>query len=101
MLTIDNVVSLGNGLSRRDVLRVGALGLACGLTQSDVFRLRAQSQAKAAHKAVIMICLEGGPSHLDMYDLKPNAPAEIRGEFKPIQTNVPGIEICEHMPLQA
>jgi hypothetical protein len=48
-----------------------------------------------------MIYLPGGPSHLDMYDLKPDAPAEIRGEFKPINTNVPGVQICEHFPLQA
>ena len=48
-----------------------------------------------------MVCLAGGPSHLDMYDLKPNAPVDYRGEFKPIKTNVPGFDICEHMPLQA
>src|SRR5207244_3752303 len=52
-------------------------------------------------KAAIMIYLPGGPSHMDMYDLKPQAPAEYRGEFKPIPTNVPGIEISEHFPLQA
>ena len=48
-----------------------------------------------------MIYLPGGPSHMDMYDLKPDAPAEFRGEFKPIETNVPGVQICEHFPLQA
>src|SRR5262245_63678737 len=48
-----------------------------------------------------MIYLPGGPSHMDMYDLKPDAPAEFRGEFKPIDTNVPGVRICEHFPLQA
>ena len=48
-----------------------------------------------------MIYLPGGPSHMDMYDLKPDAPAEFRGEFKPIATNVPGVQICEHLPLQA
>jgi len=48
-----------------------------------------------------MIYLPGGPSHMDMYDLKPEAPVEFRGEFKPIPTNVPGVQICEHMPLQA
>ena len=52
-------------------------------------------------KSVIMIWLRGGPSHIDSYDMKPDAPAEIRGEFKPIRTNVPGIQICEHMPLHA
>ena len=58
----------------------------------------APSGKKLPHKAVIMIYLSGGPSHQDMYDLKMDAPVEIRGSFKPIQTNVPGIEICEHMP---
>src|SRR6185369_8371438 len=52
-------------------------------------------------KSVIMIFLSGGPSHLDMYDLKPDAPAEYRGEFRPIQTNVPGLHVCELMPRQA
>jgi hypothetical protein len=52
-------------------------------------------------RSVILICLPGGPSHLDMYDMKPDAPAEIRGEFRPIRTNVPGFDLCEHMPLQA
>jgi hypothetical protein len=56
---------------------------------------------KPQQKSVIMIFLSGGPSHLDMYDLKPGAPAEYRGEFRPIQTNVPGMDICELMPLQA
>jgi hypothetical protein len=59
------------------------------------------SHRKGPHKAVIQIFLPGGPSHIDMYDMKPDAPVEFRGEFKPIQTNVPGIDICEHMPLQA
>lgn len=58
----------------------------------------APSGNKLPHKAVIMIYLSGGPSHQDMYDLKMDAPVEIRGSFKPIHTNVPGIEICEHMP---
>jgi hypothetical protein len=48
-----------------------------------------------------MVCLAGGPSHLDMYDLKPDAPSDYRGEFRPIRTNVPGFDICEHMPLQS
>jgi len=55
----------------------------------------------ASNKAAIMIYLPGGPSHMDMYDLKPDAPKEFRGEFNPIATNVPGVQICEHMPLQA
>jgi len=91
-----------DGISRRDFLRVGGLG-ATGLTLADLLRLKAQGavRAEAAHKAVIMVFLTGGPSHIDMYDLKPEAPVEYRGEFKPINTNVPGVDICELMPLQA
>ena len=81
---------------------VGTLGLG-GLTLADLLRLKAAGQVapQSTHKAVIMIFLSGGPSHIDTYDMKPNAPAELRGEFRPIQTNVPGIQICEHMPMQA
>ena len=87
-------------MNRRDFLRVGALGLG-GLTLPDILRLRAQAGTQSSPRAVIMVCLAGGPSHLDMYDLKPDAPADYRGEFKPIKTNVPGFDICEHMPMQA
>ena len=87
-------------VSRRDFLRVGALGLG-GLTLADVLRLRAQNGTAHAPRAVIMVCLAGGPSHIDMYDLKPKATAEYRGDFKPIKTNVPGFDICELMPRQA
>jgi hypothetical protein len=93
---------LCDGLSRREFLRVGALGLG-GLTLADLLGHRAQGAeaARASHRAVIMIYLCGAPSHQDMYDLKPDAPAEYRGEFRPIRSNVPGIDICELMPLQA
>ena len=87
-------------VNRRDFLRVGALGLG-GLALPDLLRLRAESGSSSSPRAVIMVCLAGGPSHMDMYDLKPNAPADFRGEFRPIRTNVPGFDICEHMPLQA
>jgi hypothetical protein len=94
-----------DGLARRDFLRVGALGLGGlgGLTLADLLRLRAQARSPGERdqKAVIMVYLPGGPSHIDMYDMKPDAPVEIRGEFKPIPTNVPGFDICELMPLQA
>jgi hypothetical protein len=89
-----------DGLGRRDFLRAGALGLA-GLSLADVLRLRAASKSPTRPRAVIMVCLAGGPSHLDMYDMKPDAPANYRGEFRPIRTNVPGFDICEHMPMQA
>jgi len=91
------------GISRRDILRIGALGFG-GLTLAELLRLQASGadgQPVARTKSVIMIWLRGGASHIDSYDMKPAAPAEVRGEFNPIQTNVPGIEICEHMPLQA
>jgi len=87
-------------LPRRSFLRAGALTLG-GLTLGDVLRLRAESPTKSRPKSVIMIHLSGGPSHLDMYDMKPQAPVEYRGEFQPIATNVPGMEICELMPQQA
>jgi Protein of unknown function (DUF1501) len=90
------------GLSRRGFLQLGVLGLG-GLTLADLLRARAQGSVspKGAHKGIILIFLAGGPSHIDMYDLKPDAPAECRGEFRPIPTNVPGIDLCELMPLQA
>jgi Protein of unknown function (DUF1501) len=90
-------------LSRRHFLQVGALGLG-GLTLADILRLRAQANPQAetrtTQRAGIMVCLAGGPSHLDMYDLKPDAPADYRGEFRPIRSNVPGFDVCEHMPMQ-
>ncbi len=90
-----------DNVSRRDFLRVGALGLG-GLTLPDILRLRAEASGQTKKpRAVIMVCLAGGPSHLDMYDLKPGAPVDYRGEFNPIHTNVPGFDICEHMPMQA
>jgi hypothetical protein len=90
-----------DGVSRRGFLKIGAFG--AGLTLAEMLRLRALAGDKSAtsSKAAIMIYLPGGPSHMDMYDLKPDAPKEFRGEFNPIATNVPGIQICEHMPLQA
>jgi len=92
-----------DGLSRRNFLRLGAFG--AGLTLADTLRLQAaskkQSPSSSAPKAAIMIYLPGGPSHMDMYDLKPDAPAEFRGEFKPIQTNVNGVQISEYFPMQA
>jgi hypothetical protein len=91
-----------DGLSRRAFLKVGAMGFG-GLTLPHLLRLRAEGavQSDKKHKAVIMVFLSGGPSHLDSYDMKPDLPSEFRGEFNPIRTNVPGLQICEHMPLQA
>lgn len=92
---------LCDGITRREVLRVGGLAVA-GLTLADILRLRASAaSATGRGKSVIMIWLRGGPSHIDSYDMKPHAPVEIRGEFRPIRTNVPGIQVCEHLPLHA
>ena len=86
--------------SRRAFIKAGSL-LAGGLGLSDLFRLRAANKADTADTAVILLWLEGGPSHMETYDMKPDAPVEYRGEFHRISTNVPGIDICEHLPLQS
>ena len=83
-----------DGVNRRDFLTIGGT-IAGGLMLPDLLRAEAQQQRGTQHKAIINIYLPGGPPHQDMWDLKPNAPREIRGEFNPIQTNVPGIDICE------
>lgn len=89
------------GTSRRTVLKAGALTLG-GLTLADLLAYQSRGQAPiSGRKSVILIWQAGGPSHIDMYDLKPSAPAEIRGEFKPISTAVPGLQIGEHLPRQA
>lgn len=91
-----------DGVSRRGFLQAGALALG-GLALPDFLRLKAHGAVSTGGKArsVIMICLGGGPSHIDTYDMKPNAPAEFRGEFRPIRTNVPGTQITELFPKQA
>lgn len=91
-----------DGASRRDVLRAGALGLG-GLTLASYQRMLAAGQVAANPKAerAIFVELPGGPSHLDTFDPKPDAPDEIRGKFRPIETNVPGIQISEHLPRMA
>src|SRR5262247_964663 len=91
-----------DGISRRSFLMTGGLALG-GFALSDLLRLRAEGAVlpEGRGKSVIMICLGGGPSHLDTYDMKPGAPAEIRGEFRPIKSNVPGMELSELLPRQA
>src|SRR4051794_14484217 len=86
-------------LSRREALRLGAVGLG-GMTLPDLLRLEAAAGPTSRRRArsVIMLFLSGGPSHLDMFDLKPDAPEEVRGTFRPIDTTVPGIRIGEHLP---
>src|SRR6185437_12566695 len=98
MLTIyGKAARFCDGVSRRNFLKVGAMGLA-GLSLPDILRAEAAAGKRNPQKAVIMIYLPGGPSHQDMFDLKPAASSDVRGEFEPIKTNVPGIQICEHMP---
>ncbi|MCI0360451.1 MAG: DUF1501 domain-containing protein [Planctomycetaceae bacterium] len=89
-----------DGISRRSMLQLGACSLG-GLTLAQLFQAEAAAGVGSSNKSIINIHLSGGPSHQDMFDLKPDAPREFRGEFNPVKTNVPGIEICEHMPLLA
>jgi hypothetical protein len=89
-----------DGVTRRDWLRIGALGLG-SLTLPTLLNLEhaCGSSPRRRARSVIVLFLSGGPSHLDMWDLKPDAPEEIRGTFRPASTRVPGIQICEHMPM--
>jgi hypothetical protein len=86
-----------DGLTRREALRLGVLGLG-GIALPDLLRAEQAARITNSKKAVIMIYMVGAPPHQDMYDLKMDAPSEIRGEFKPINTPVPGLQVCEHLP---
>jgi hypothetical protein len=95
------------GISRRGFLQLGSLAIG-GLSLAEVLRGRAAASPRAPagrqanrEKSVIMIWMRGGPSHIDSFDMKPAAPPEIRGEFNPISTNVPGIQVCEYLPKHA
>ncbi len=104
MLHVGNVkVPLCQGLTRRSFLQAGSAGLA-GMALPNLFRLEAAGAFNgrpARIRNCITIFLVGSPGQLDTWDMKPDAPAEVRGKFKPIRTNVPGIQICEHFPLMA
>ena len=89
-----------DGISRRDFLTVGGMALG-GISLAETLRAESANKSGNSHKAIINIYLPGGPPHLDMWDPKPQAPVEIRGEFQTIQTNVPGIEISEMFPRMA
>jgi hypothetical protein len=89
-----------DGISRRSFLQVGLTGLAA-LSLPNLLRARTASGSTAKDTSVILIWLDGGPSHLDMYDMKPDAPAEYRGIWKPIRTVTPGFDITELYPKQA
>ncbi len=86
-------------MARRDFLRIGSLAVG-GLALPDVLQAEAVS-GRRSHKAVIMIYLPGGPPHQDTFDIKTLAPSDVRGEFRPIDTRVPGIQICELLPRMA
>lgn len=86
-----------DGVSRRHFLQLGGLAMG-GWALPQMLRAEEAAGIRSSHKATIMVFLPGGPPHQDMFDLKLDAPTEIRGEFRPIRTNVPGIEICEHFP---
>src|SRR6185312_12182863 len=99
----DRLVPAHPSLSRRAAVQAGAIGL-LGLGMNHVEQLHAASTSAGKSrkaKAVIYIFLSGGLSQLDSFDLKPDGPDTIRGEFNPISTSTPGIQICEHLPLLA
>src|SRR5919201_76657 len=85
--------------NRRDFLRIGGASL-CGLSLLDLLHARAAGSEGPAPKAKQMICvwLAGGPPHIDMFDMKPDAPEDYRGEFRPVRANLPGLDVCELMP---
>src|SRR5436190_19136987 len=96
MFTLHERVQRAGGLSRRQFLSAGAIG--GGLTLARLLQAEQAAGIRSSHKAVINIHLDGGPPQMDMIDLKPSAPAEIRGEFSPIPTKIPGVQICELLP---
>src|SRR5712692_7951623 len=102
MLTLESNkgVEFCDGLTRRDFLRVGALSAgAVSLSLTDLAGLTgARAGTRLGEKRCIVLFLVGGPSHLDTWDPKPDAPENIRGPFRPIATNIPGIRISEHFP---
>lgn len=98
MLNIEgSAIRLCDGIPRRTLLQIGGLAMG-GLGLPQIMQAEQRQGKSSGHKAVIMIFLAGGPPHQDMLDLKPEAPREVRGEFDPIATNVPGIQISELMP---
>ena len=88
--------------SRRQFLRIGSLALGgCALQSIAPWRLQAGPAGKRPDTSVILLWLPGGPPHMETYDMKPDAPAEYRGDFRPIRTKVPGLDVCELLPLHA
>lgn len=89
-------------ISRRNFLQAGSLGLG-GLGLADLLKLRAAAKPSATEteKSIIFVWLPGGPPHMETYDMKPDAPSDYRGDFRPIHSNVSGIDVCEHLPMHA
>src|SRR5438270_11279016 len=93
---------LCDGITRREALRVGGLSLFAGMSLPRLLQASSASPLRRGKaKSVVLFNLLGGPSHMDMFDMKPDAPVESRGEFRPIRTSLPGLDICEHLPRTA
>src|SRR6478735_960909 len=90
---------MSNNFTRRTLLRAAPAGLMMGSAWLRTLAAQAKANPPATPKSCILLWMTGGPSHIDTFDLKPAAPANIRGEFQPIETSVPGIQISEHFPL--
>ena len=88
-------------LSRRRFLRMGSLALAGRLGSIPAVAAPGRTGRKQPDTSVILLWLPGGPPHMETFDMKPDAPAEYRGDFRPIKTNVPGIDVCELLPRHA
>ncbi len=96
---LGNATRFCDGLSRRSFLQIGGLSFGFGgFSLANLYRAEAAQGIRNSHKSVINIFLAGGPPHQDLWDIKVDAPSEIRGEFQPINTNVPGVQICEVFP---
>ena len=89
---------LCDGITRRELMQVGGLSLFGSMSVPRLLRAADASEGNGTAKSVLLFNLLGGPSHMDMFDMKPDAPAKVRGEFRPISTSLPGVQICEHMP---
>src|SRR6266481_1699644 len=90
-----------DGITRRETLQAGTLGILGGFGLPQLLQAGEAQRHAGRAKNVIVLYLLGGAATQDMIDLKPNAPAEIRGTFRPIATSVPGIHVCEHLPLMS
>src|SRR4051794_25258060 len=90
----------GHGPTRRSFLQLGTAGMA-GMALPNLLRLEAAGGTGGRIRNCITLFLVGSPGHIDTWDMKPDAPTEVRGKFRPTRTDVPGVQICEHFPLMA